>query len=376
MEQSDEIIIRRENGQLIVNDLGMKVINGDLVAYYNIDELLEIIHGETKYPLGRGIFVRMLVSLLKEEPLNEDTQKYYREVVTEVLGMSYNPNIQPEVMFEALEKAEKEHCKLEFRGYSSVAGKCDGWGVSIYHIKEGEHIIGRSQDLYEKDHALKIVSYNINHCTQSKIDHLLTMDADFYIVPEMSNPKLLNIPDMYETKWIGDYPKKGLGVIWRRYLDVKEASSYVSESYFIPLIVEGNLIVAAWPTKTKGNEKYSYPEIAAEALKSLEPDIQRYPAIISGDFNCYVGQSGETKYFSIDAIAKYLKGYGMRSIYHNMNGEQLGKETACTYHHLFKSEDYMKFFIDYTFANIPVKGYYIKDWEPKISDHHAQVIII
>lgn len=39
------------------------------------------------------------------------------------------------------------------------------------------------------------------------------MDADFYIVPEMADPKLLKIPDMYEAKWIGEYQKKGLGVI-------------------------------------------------------------------------------------------------------------------------------------------------------------------
>lgn len=59
-----------------------------------------------------------------------------------------------------------------------------------------------------------------------------------------------------------------------------------------------------------------------------------------------------------------------------MNDEQLGKETACTYHHLFKRDDYMRFFLDYTYTNIPVKGYYINDWEVEVSDHHAQTIII
>lgn len=66
----------------------------------------------------------------------------------------------------------------------------------------------------------------------------------------------------------------------------------------------------------------------------------------------------------------------MRSIYHSMNGEELGRESACTYHHLFKHEDSMKFFIDYTYTNVPVKGYILQEWEPEISDHHAQIIIV
>lgn len=67
--------------------------------------------------------------------------------------------------------------------------------------------------------------------TQKKIDHLLAMDADFYIVPEMADSKLLKIPDMYESKWIGEYQKKGLGVIWKRYLNVMDVPSCVSGSY-------------------------------------------------------------------------------------------------------------------------------------------------
>lgn len=142
------------------------------------------------------------------------------------------------------------------------------------------------------------------------------------------------------------------------------------------MIVEGNLIVAAWPTKVGAFERYSYPKIVMEALEQLSPDLQRYPTIISGDFNCYVGQSGETKVNSIKAIDKFLREKGFRSVYHSMNGELLGKETACTYHHLFKPDDSMKFFIDYTYTNMPVKGFCINEWEPKISDHHAQTIII
>ena len=39
--------------------------------------------------------------------MDEDSKKYYKRIVTEIFGPSYDSNIWPEVMFEALEKAEK-----------------------------------------------------------------------------------------------------------------------------------------------------------------------------------------------------------------------------------------------------------------------------
>lgn len=376
MEQNDEIIIRKEHGKLIVNDLGMKVLRSNDIAHYHIRDLETIIHGQTDYPIGRDIFVKMLIALLKETPMDAKTTKYYREIVREVLGVSFDSNIRPETMFEALEKADKGSYKLEFHAFPQSPGQLDGWSTNIFLVKDGEKVITRSQDVFEKGHSLKIISYNISRCTQEKIDHLLSMDADFYIVPEMAKPSLLDIPDAYETKWIGDYKEKGLGIIWKRYLDVGESPFQIEMSYFFSMVVEGKLIVAAWPTKVGALEKYSYPKILMEALERLSPDLQRYPTIISGDFNCYVGQSSETKANSIKAIDSFLLKNGYRSLYHSMNGEQLGKENACTYHHLFKPDDSMRFFLDYTYTNIPVKGYCINDWEPKISDHHAQTIII
>ena len=37
-----------------------------------------------------------------------------------------------------------------------------------------------------------------------------------------------------------------------------------------------------------------YPEIAMKALQEYAPYIKQLPTIISGDMNCYKGQSGET----------------------------------------------------------------------------------
>lgn len=223
---------------------------------------------------------------------------------------------------------------------------------------------------------MKIISYNINKCTQEKVDHLLSMEGDLYIVPEMSEPSLISFPQGYKSEWVGDYSPKGLGVIWKDNLHVEKLPKKINQNYFIPLFADGKLIIAAWPTKQGVSKALSYPKIAMLAFEQLSEYIDKYPTLISGDFNCYVGQGGETKSCSIASVDSFLGKHGLRSLYHSINKEKLGEEKACTYHHLFKSDANMGFFIDYTYTNIPVQDFIIKEWEPKISDHQSQIIIL
>lgn len=223
---------------------------------------------------------------------------------------------------------------------------------------------------------MKIISYNINRCTQEKIDSLLSRQADLYILPEMAEPRLLSFSDCFEAKWTGDYPQKGLGVIYKKTLNIDDAPIEVDQNYFIPLIVNDRLIVAAWPTKQGVSEKLSYPKITMLAFEQLAPLIAKLPTIISGDFNCYKGQSGQTKNSSIEAIDNFLQQHGLHSLYHRMSGESIGEESICTYHHLFKKEKNMEFFIDYTYTNMKVADFRIEPWDPNISDHCAQTIVI
>ena len=52
---------------------------------------------------------------------------------------------------------------------------------------------------------MKILSYNIHHCSQEKIDKVLSYDADINVIPELSNPTHIHIPDSYEIVWQGVY---------------------------------------------------------------------------------------------------------------------------------------------------------------------------
>lgn len=222
---------------------------------------------------------------------------------------------------------------------------------------------------------MKIVTYNISLSTQEKIETVLAYDADLFILPEMACPSRVTLPEGYRMEWTGDLPNKGLGVIWKTSLKVEVPSWFnPTLQYFLPLMVDGQLIIAAWPTTTEQNKPMRYPQIALSAIQEYTPYIKQYPTLITGDMNCYKGQSGETKQYSIQAIFDTLADMGLTSAYHQLTGEVLGKETVPTYYHQFKEAQ--PFFIDYTFSSIPLKSYRLGEWDRNSSDHTPQFIEI
>lgn len=222
---------------------------------------------------------------------------------------------------------------------------------------------------------MKILTYNINLSSQEKIDKVLGFDADVNILPEIARKERVKLPDGYSMEWVGDYDHKGLGVIWKSCLKAEVPEWYNAiHQYFLPLLVNGTLIMASWPTKTEKNKPMNYPQIAMTALNDYAPYFKEYPTVISGDMNLYKGQSGETKQYSIQMLFEFLGEMGFISAYHEKTGEALGHESVATYYHQFKENS--TFFLDYTFANIPIKSYKLGDWDRAFSDHVPQFIEI
>jgi len=218
---------------------------------------------------------------------------------------------------------------------------------------------------------MRILSYNINRFSHEKLGKVLQLEADVYILPELANQLLVHLPAGYNMEWMGDLDFKGLGVIWKSGMNVEIPQWFnPRHKYLLPLVIDGIFIIAAWPTKTERNKLKSYPQIAMEALGEYVPHFMQYPAIISGDMNCYKRQSGETMQFSINSIVDFLSSHGIVSVYHLQTGEAIGEESTATYYHQFKKN--LPFFPDYTFANIPVKDYRLMRWDAELSDHVAQ----
>lgn len=225
---------------------------------------------------------------------------------------------------------------------------------------------------------MKILSYNLHRCSQAKIDHVLSRGADIMVLPECACPEQVALPEGYAMTWQGDDATKwkGLGVIWRRTVNCRVADWYdESHKYMIPLII-GNrwLLIAAWPTMLP-EEKKSYPQILLEGLKAYTEHIMAMPTMITGDFNCYIGQGGVSqKTGTFEQCIDFLKAHDLYSLYHRRTGEAFGEESRATFHHQFK--EHMPFFIDYTFTNIQAFPFEIGKWNKAESDHCPQMIVL
>lgn len=226
---------------------------------------------------------------------------------------------------------------------------------------------------------MKILSYNINQCSQEKLDAVIAMGADIMVLLECANKPLISIPDDYEMLWSGEdgLPNKGMAIIWKQKKCRIRKYEEWKHKYMQPLIVNDGdnrwFLLASWPTVYKTDK--TYPQILLEALKEYTPLIQRYDTIVTGDFNCYIGQKGVSqKTGTFEQCITYMASLGLHSEYHKRTQEEFGKETCSTFHHHY--DENRPFFLDYTFTNIPLFAYMIGGWERNISDHNAQIIVI
>lgn len=230
---------------------------------------------------------------------------------------------------------------------------------------------------------MKIISYNISDCKQWKVDQLIAMDADVFVVPEIGCNEHISLPNNYKMEWKGlewEYngkgKSKGLGIVFKK--DAGSIPSWYNKelTYAIPLEINDIIILAFWPTKKRDERpQKSYPQIAQEILVYYAPYLKGKNIVIVGDYNCFVGQKdGAKRYGDMIHVDEVLKTMGLRSLYHSITKEQLGKESKSTYYHTFHPNE--PFFLDYAYTNIDRASYKLFDWDAKMSDHVGQEIYI
>jgi hypothetical protein len=228
---------------------------------------------------------------------------------------------------------------------------------------------------------MKVVSYNISESKPWKIERLLTMNADVWVVPEITCPENAHLPKVLDMQWKGiDYyyhkKWKGLGIIWKKGQGIIPEWNNQEMNYGIPLIVGDYLILGIWPTKAqKPAEQKPYPQIAQEIIREYAPHFKDYKTLVIGDFNCFVNQSDSTKqYGDILRVNEILESYGLHSIYHQQTGEAFGKESTPTYYHQFNENN--PFFLDYAYTNVEPSSIRLLPWDKDMSDHIGMVVEI
>ncbi len=218
---------------------------------------------------------------------------------------------------------------------------------------------------------MKILSYNISWSKQSKIDWLFTnKDIDAFVVPECGNNDNVVAPDDYQFYWMGNYATKGLGVFVSKKHKQELPSWYNDKlNYAIPIIIDDDyLLLAVWPTISKGITSDSYVEILLQILEYYKDYINQYKTVIMGDYNI-ISSSKRTGKYNPYPIFDWMKEHRLLSSHHTFLDETYGKESFPSYYHQFK--DTSTFFIDYAFTNAEVVDYKIYTWDEtnRMSDH-------
>ena len=222
---------------------------------------------------------------------------------------------------------------------------------------------------------MKIISWNCNGNLKNKIQFLEPYNADIIIIqePEYQDMKTFN---EYDYTWVGDNPKKGLGVLHKKPINIIKDLNKTYQ-YYIPFEFIDISFLATWSFNHRAKE--SRKGYAIDALKFMENWIdQNTKMIILGDFNhSVIWDNKLPEQYTFKNLNDFMVNKGFKSIYHQTHEEKLGSESCPTFYHQKNANK--PFHIDYGYIkgfnsyHLDVGNY--SDWI-KHSDHMPLIMNI
>lgn len=207
---------------------------------------------------------------------------------------------------------------------------------------------------------MKIISWNCNGALRNKIQKLIELDADIYIIQECENPAQSNnkIYNNWATNyiWKGDNKNKGIGIFAKNTFKISELD--ISDEYeghkikhFLPFSINDKLnLLAVW-THQNNSPNFGY---IGQLWKYLKVNNQKMnDFIVIGDFNSNAIWDQWDRWWNHTDVVRELNDLGLVSIYHNYFNEEQGKESKPTFYLQRKIEK--SYHIDYCF--LPKKLY-------------------
>ena len=190
---------------------------------------------------------------------------------------------------------------------------------------------------------------------------IFPMNPDIIVIQECEDLKTINFDLFSNTPsdiyWIGDNPKKGLGVITFNDFKISLYEDYDnSYKYILPLEISINNIIfniiGVWTQmvgkKTKDHKNYIRQ--FKISLNHYDSFIKTHNTIILGDFNSNLIWENP---YRIDNDHKYvieeLEKKEIESSYHYFFSEKQGEETRPTFYYHHKKEK--PFHIDFCFLS-------------------------
>ena len=205
-----------------------------------------------------------------------------------------------------------------------------------------------------------------------KRQHLYDLHPDIAVIPECSQNCLnLCLADRFEGRWFGDNPRKGLGVLVAKPLQIRRAQKPRSR-WVVPLSITKSmtksttrsssgsisggpcdfLLIAVWTMPVQGSHVKSYIGQLYQAVVNNPQWFAGKPAIVCGDFNSNKfwdssrpNIKGKARNHS--AVVSLLEKRRLASAYHHFFSESQGEESQPTYY--FWHHKDRGYHIDYVF---------------------------
>lgn len=177
---------------------------------------------------------------------------------------------------------------------------------------------------------MRLVTWNCDRGLAEKVDPLLALKADVFVVQECAEETLRHIGGVpgFTSTWVGDNPVKGLGVFAKTPWTVGEMLAS-SARFALKARVEGPrefTLYALWACSETNN----YVAQARTVARHIE---QNENSIFAGDFNSSSVWDSDFSESSHTALVQRLATLGLTSAYHAWSKERQGRESIPTLFH-------------------------------------------
>lgn len=227
-----------------------------------------------------------------------------------------------------------------------------------------------------------------------KYHAVAALKPDISVISECANPEImaqkgLAFGNADQSIWIGTNPNKGLGVFASNNFKLKLANPHFPNLKFVaPVEVSGPAtfnLLAVWAQNASGGvtRKHQLGPLR-RALTKYRTFLSSKPTIIGGDLNSNAIWDKPGWRINHQTKVDLLDRMGLASIYHEMTGEEHGKETTPTHYWRDRRKDGPTYHLDYIFipknllehvTHFDVGSF--EDWcGVGMSDHVALVIDI
>ncbi|MHA6249859.1 endonuclease/exonuclease/phosphatase family protein [Pontibacter sp. CAU 1760] len=227
---------------------------------------------------------------------------------------------------------------------------------------------------------MKIVTWNCNGALRKKLEALVGLEADIYIIQECENPAESKDPAYAAWAanhlWTGDTRHKGLGIFASNEVDLRLlpwSNTYQDHTvkHFLPCAVNGDFdLLAVW-THQNNSPNFGYIGQLWKYLQVNKDKLGR--TIIAGDLNSNTRWDEWDRWWNHSDVVAELREAGMESLYHRHTSELQGRESQPTFY--FRRNPERPYHIDYIFSCQALSNHLINleigpmsDWL-KLSDH-------